>query len=97
MPNLAPMWNGFVISLREGWGNFMTIISTLSTMQLLLIIGGIIAGIWVVKVIFSPGGARRRMKGMAAVWVMIPFIVGIGGVILYFVVKALAMSPQVMT
>ena len=97
MPNFAAMWAGFLGALRDVWANFMTLISSLSTFQLLLVLAGCIAALWIVKVILSPGGARKRMKGMAAVWVMIPFLVAFGGAIIYFVIKILAKAPQVVT
>ncbi|MGA2953186.1 MAG: hypothetical protein ABSD80_13240 [Caulobacteraceae bacterium] len=97
MPNFAAMWAGFMNAMHTAWAAFMTLITTLTTLQLVLGIVGIIGGLWIAKIVFSPGGPRRRMKGMAAVWLMIPLVVAMGGVIIYFVIQILAKSPAVVT
>jgi hypothetical protein len=97
MPNFSAMWVGFVNSLRAAGLGFMNLISARTPIEILLaIVGGIIA-LWILKTILSPGGARRRMKGMAAVWIMIPLVIGVGGVIAYFVIEILAGAPRVST
>jgi hypothetical protein len=97
MPDFSSIWAGFVSSVAGGWAGFMTLISTLTPIQLLLGIAGIAVGLWVLKIILSPGGPRKRMHGMAAVWIMVPFLVAIGGVIVYFVIQILAKAPTLAT
>ena len=97
MPNFSAMGAGFMSSMHEAWAGFLTLISSLTTVQLLLGVAGCIAGLWIIKMILAPGGPRRRMKGMAAVWIMIPLVVAMGGVIVYFVIKILAGAPGVVT
>jgi len=97
MPNFSAMWAGFLSSMNGLGAGFMGLVSSLTTIQLLLGLAACAAGLWILKIIMSPGGARKRMKGMAAVWIMIPLIVGVGGVIVYFVIQILAKSPAVVT
>jgi hypothetical protein len=77
--------------------DFMGLLGKLTTVQLVLGFLACCVALWILKMIMTPGGARKRMKGMAAVWIMIPFLVGIGGVIVYFVIKILAKAPNVVT
>jgi hypothetical protein len=77
--------------------DFLGLIGRLTTIQLLLGLAAIGVGLWILKAVLSPGGPRKRMLGNTAVWIMIPFIAAIGGVIIYFVIKILANAPQVLT
>jgi len=70
-------------------------LATLSTLQLLLIIGGGIAFIFLVKVILTPGGPRGRMKRSASPWIMVPLVIAIIGGVIWVAVKMISTGGHI--
>jgi hypothetical protein len=66
---------------------------TLTTMQVLMVIGGGAIGLLLLRTVLQRGGPRQR-SGSGAVWLMVPLILVAGVGIVWVLVRVLLMMGQ---
>ncbi|HEY5290063.1 MAG TPA: hypothetical protein VIJ59_08520 [Caulobacteraceae bacterium] len=73
---------------------YLPYVGYVTTIQIILAILAVGAGLLILRTILQQGGPRSRRTGGGAVWIVVPLIAIAGGGVVWVLVKVLQMMGQ---